>query len=115
MIPGILAALSFKMVFYTVVLVAMGARLHYWSRRSTEAEAARDAIQKELEMTQGTLLEVGKQATIWQAKANATAIKVIAAQQEAASIRTEYEAKAADAMLAPVTNPLDYLRKEAQK
>ena len=106
-----------KMALYVAILGLALVRLSTWKKRCATAEAAGLALSKELKMTQDTLIEVGDQAAIWQAKANAQAAKANAAQLEAAQLRIEYEARAQDALTQPVQDQdaIGFLREQAQK
>ena len=99
-----------KMALYVAILGLALVRLSTWKKRCATAKAAGLALSKELKMTQDTLIEVGDQAAIWQAKANA-------AQLEAAQLRIEYEARAQDALTQPVQDQdaIGFLREQAQK
>ena len=113
MLASILAVLSFKMVAYVALLVLLTARIGHWKRKYIEASAQLISSNKQKEMLEDTLSEVGKQVAIWQAKANAEAVKVRAAIIDAAKIKEEYEARARETLNSEVTDPIGFLRKEA--
>lgn len=105
-----------KMALYVAILSLTLVRLSKWKKRCAVAEAAGLALSKELKMTQDTLVEVGNQTLIWQAKANAQAAKANAAQLEAAQLRSEYESRAQDALSKPVQDQdaIGFLREQAK-
>jgi len=114
MLAGILAILTWKMLGYTAILVAVLVRLSVWKRRAGAADQARAEAIREREAALDQLLEMGRQVTEWRAKANAQAARVNAAQLEAAQLRAEIESRAF--AVPPVAgDPIEYLREQAQK
>ena len=113
MLASTLAVLSFKMLAYVTLLLLLTARIGHWKRAYTEASAQLISANKQKDMLEDTLTEVGKQVAIWQAKANAEAVKVRAAIADAAALREEYDAKAKAILNSEVADPIGFLRKEA--
>ncbi len=116
-LAAFLAVLGYKMVFYTVVLLGVGAWGARQKKRATLAEADATAAATERDDARATLITMSIAVGTWRAKANAAAAAANSAQLEAADLRNQYEGKAMALSVAPVPDAgaMAFLRDQAEK